>query len=76
MFNVDEPKLTELERNRVMAILSCYGVEAYKNNKVVTIEETGEIIKPWHITGVINVESLKCMFSLEMIISLYDVAWE
>lgn len=69
---VKEVFSTKKEQDRVLAILDCYGVEAHIQKKEILIEETGEIIKAWHTTGVLNVEDLKKIFPLEIIVSLYD----
>jgi hypothetical protein len=61
-----------VEQKRVMAILDCFGTEAFKEKKVVLIEETGEEINYWHIDGFINKDELFKVFTLEQITFIYD----
>jgi hypothetical protein len=66
-------QITDLvEQKRVTAILDCFGTEAFKEKKVVLIEETGEEINYWHIDGFINKDELFKVFTLELIIAIYD----
>lgn len=66
-------QITDLvEQKRVTAILDCFGTEAFKEKKVVLIEETGEEISYWHIDGFINKNELFKVFTLEEIVLIYD----
>lgn len=72
LFN-EVKQITDLvEQKRVIAILDCFGVEAFKEKKVVLIEETSEEISYWHIDGFISSEELFKILNLEQIISVYD----
>lgn len=71
-FEKQSKNMSLSEKNRVLAILNCYGVEAYKNNTSIVIEETGEKIIPWHLDGVISKSDLQAIFVLEIIIELYE----
>lgn len=62
----------EVEQKRVLAILDCFGLEAYKEKKSVYIEETGEEVSFWTIEGFNTKEDLFAVFPLQMIISIYD----
>lgn len=62
----------EEEQERVLAILDCFGVEAILEKKEIFLENSGETISYWGIEGINNLEDLFSVFTLGVVISLYD----
>lgn len=62
----------EEEQRRVLAILDCFGVEAILEKKEVFLENSGETISFWGIEGINDLDALFTVFTLGVIVSLYD----
>lgn len=68
---ITDREISLADVDRFNAILSCYGLKAMLVDKEETLE-SGEIISAWTIDGFNDTEDLFKVYTLDIIIDIYD----